>query len=43
MNKKLERLEREDIIEDVTGEPTHWLNPLVNVSKGDNGDNIRVS
>ena len=27
VNKELERLEREDIIEDVTGEPTHWLNP----------------
>ena len=42
VNKELEPLEREDIIEDVTGEPTHWLNPLVIVPKGDKGDNIRV-
>ena len=40
VNKELERLEREDIIEDITGEPTRWLNPLVIVPKGDNRDNI---
>ena len=30
------------MIKDVTGEPTHWLNPLVIVPKVDKGDNIRV-
>ena len=38
MNKELERLERDDIIENVPGEPTHWLNPLVIVPKGDKGE-----
>lgn len=42
VNKELERLESEDIIEDVTGEPTDWLNPLVIVPKGDKDGNIRV-
>ena len=36
VNAEIERLERENIIEDVTGEPTPWLNPLVIVPKGDN-------
>ena len=40
VNKELECSEREDIIEDITGEPIYWLNSLVIVPKGDNGDNI---
>ena len=40
VNKELECSEREDIIEDITGKPIHWLNSLVIVPKGDNGDNI---
>ena len=36
VNSEIERLERENIIEDVTGERTPWLNPLVIVPKGDN-------
>ena len=35
MNEELKRLEKEGIIEDVTGEPTPWLNPLVIVPKGE--------
>ena len=40
MNEELKRLENEGIIEDVTGEPTPWLNPLVIVPKDE--DNIRI-
>jgi len=40
VNKELERLERAGIIEDVTDEPTPWLNPLVIVPKPDG--NIRL-
>ena len=35
VNKELEKLERAGIIEDVTDEPTPWLNPLVIVPKSD--------
>ena len=35
VNEELKRLEKEGIIEDVTGEPTPWLNPLVIVPKGE--------
>ena len=40
MNEELKRLENESIIEDITGEPTPWLNPLVIVPKGEH--NIRI-
>ena len=40
MNEELKRLENEGIIEDITGEPTPWLNPLVIVPKGEH--NIRI-
>ena len=40
MNGELKRLENEGIIEDVTGEPTLWLNLLVIVPKDE--DNIRI-
>ena len=40
MNEELKRLENESIIEDVTGEPTPWLNQLVIVPKGEH--NIRI-
>ena len=40
MNEELKPLENEGIIEDVTGEPTPWLNPLVIVLKGEH--NIRI-
>ena len=38
---ELERLEQEDIIEDVTSEPTPWLSPLVVVPKA-NSESIRL-
>ena len=34
---EIERLQAQDIIEDVTNEPTPWLNPLVIVPKGKDG------
>ena len=40
VNEELKPLENEGIIEDVTGEPTPWLNPLVIVLKGEH--NIRI-
>ena len=36
VNEECKLLENGDIIEDVTGEPTPWLNPLILVSKGEN-------
>lgn len=36
VQKEIERLEDLDIIEDVSGQPTPWLNPLVVVTKGKN-------
>ena len=40
VNEELKQLEKEGIIEDVTEEPTSWLNPLVIVPTGE--DNIRI-
>ena len=40
MNEELQRLENGGIIQDVTGEPTPLLNPLVIIPKGDH--NIRI-
>ena len=40
VNEELKRLENEGIIEDVTGKPTPWLNPLVIVPKGEH--NIKI-
>ena len=40
VNDELKRLENKGIIEDVTGEPISWLNPLVIVPKGEH--NIRI-
>ena len=40
MNEEFRRLENEGIINDVTGESTPWLYPLVVVPKGE--QNIRV-
>ena len=42
MNEELKRLKSEGIIEDVTGEPTPWLNPLVIVPKGEHNTRICV-
>ena len=36
VDKEIEQLVWEDINEDITGQPTHWLNQLVIVPKGDN-------
>ena len=41
VKRELERLEQEDIIEDVTSEPTPWLSPLVVVPKA-NSESIRL-
>ena len=40
VKNELNKLEQQGIIEDVSGEPTPWLNPLVVVPKGEN--EIRV-
>ena len=40
VNHELSRLEEAGILEDVTGQPTPWLNLLVVVPKGD--DDVRV-
>ena len=40
VENEIKRLEEEDIIEDVTAQPTPWLNPLVMVPKGE--DQIRL-
>ena len=36
VKQELNRLEAEGIIEDISSEPTPWLNPLVVVPKGNN-------
>ena len=40
VQEEIEKLEKNDIIEDITNEPTPWLSPLVAVKKGQN--NIRL-
>ena len=42
VNDQIDKLEKAGIIEDVTNEPTTWLNPLVVVPKGDNSIRIRL-
>ena len=42
VSEEIERLQAEDIIEDVTKEPTPWLNPLVIIPKGDNSIRLCV-
>ena len=40
VNREIQKLESEGIVEDVTNEPTPWINPLVIVPKS--GDEIRL-
>ena len=42
MNDEPKQLENEGIIEDITGEPTSWLNLLVIVPKGEHSIRICV-
>ena len=42
VEKELSELRKADIIEDVIGEPTPWISPIVVVRKNDNPDKVRL-